>query len=69
MLPDQLCSEKSFPLQNVGLYKMAYDAYVYMPAKPENNEILKFCQNFTILGELQEFLRFAKQLREFGGRM
>jgi hypothetical protein len=23
----------------------------------------------TILGELQEFLRFAKQLREFGSRM
>ena len=24
MLPDQLCCENSVPLQNVGLYKMAY---------------------------------------------
>ena len=24
MLPDQLCCEKSVPLQNVGLYKMAH---------------------------------------------
>jgi len=43
--------------------------YIYIPAKPENHEILIFQKNITILGELQEFLRLRKALREFGNNM
>jgi hypothetical protein len=43
--------------------------HIYIPAKPENHEILIFQKNITILGELQEFLRLRKALREFGNNM
>ena len=42
---------------------------VCVPAKPENHEISKFCKKNTIFEELQEFLRFGKDLREFVDRM
>ena len=63
MLLDQLCSEKSLPLQNVGLYKMAY---VYMCELGQN--ILEWVVYIYIslykmaLGYLIIFLQYGRVL-------